>query len=92
MKTLTTAVFVFALAASSAAIAQPAPPPEQDVGWRHGNLMEAQALLRQAYDKLSQAQRANYGDLGGHVHRAKELLDQASAEIKAAAVYANSRR
>ncbi len=89
MKILLRAACVGTLLATSAAMAQNVPPPEQDVGRHHGNIEAAQALTRQAWDKLSQAQRDNSEGAGGHLRRAKELLDQASAEMKAAAVYIN---
>ncbi|MBM5588881.1 hypothetical protein [Burkholderia pseudomallei] len=67
------------------------PPPAQNISAeRHPNLANAQALLRQAYDAISAAQRANQEQLGGHADRAKALIDQASAELKAAAVTANA--
>lgn len=58
---------------------------------RHGNLAAAQQLVRQAYDRLSDAQAANEYRLGGHADRAKELLRQANEEIKLAAETANRR-
>ncbi len=92
MKRFLTAACAMALLGAAAASAQPVPPPEQDVGRHHGNIEAAQAYTRQAWDRLSQAQRDNRDDAGGHLRRAKELLDQASAEMKAAAVYLNSGR
>jgi hypothetical protein len=59
--------------------------------YRHGNLAAAQELVRGAYDKLSDAQFANHAELGGHAARAKELLREASDEIKLAAITANER-
>jgi cellobiose-specific phosphotransferase system component IIA len=58
---------------------------------RHPNLAAAQRYCAQAFDKLDAAQRANEWDLGGHAKRAKELLVQASDEIKLAAVAANQK-
>jgi hypothetical protein len=58
---------------------------------RHGNLAAAQSLLRGAYDKLSDAQASNGGELGGHAARAKELLREAADEVKLAAITANER-
>lgn len=57
---------------------------------RHPNLAAAQRLARQAYDKVSAAQRANEWDMGGHAAKAKELLDQVNNELKAAAEAANA--
>ncbi len=65
--------------------------PEENVGRRHPNLMAAQRLIDQASSRLSDAQRANEWDMGGHAARAKELLEQANREIKAAAETANHR-
>lgn len=58
---------------------------------RHGNLATAQDLVRQAYDKVSEAQEDSHGELGGHAAKAKELLRQANQEIKLAAETANHR-
>jgi len=58
---------------------------------RHPNLAAAQRFCEQAFDKLSAAQRANEFDMSGHAARAKDLLEQAGQEIKAAAVAANHR-
>ncbi|APD38676.1 hypothetical protein [Burkholderia pseudomallei] len=67
------------------------PPPLQDVNPnRHPNIAAAQASIRQAYDAISAAQGANHDRLGGHAERAKRLLDEASAELKAAALTANA--
>ena len=65
--------------------------PEENVGRRHPNLMAAQHLVDQAFQRLSDAQRANEWDMGGHAARAKELLEQANHEIKEAAEAANHR-
>jgi hypothetical protein len=65
--------------------------PEENVGRRHPNLMAAQHLIDQAFERISDAQRANEWDMGGHAARAKELLDQANHEIKLAAETANHR-
>jgi hypothetical protein len=56
---------------------------------RHGNLATAQKLVREAFDRLTDAQDANNYDLGGHAGKAKELLRQANEEIKLAAESAN---
>ena len=58
---------------------------------RHPNLAAAQQLCNQAYDKLVEAQKANQFDMNGHAQKAKDLLVQASHEIKAAALAANKR-
>jgi len=58
-------------------------------GPRHQNLRAAQELVDQAFQRISDAQRANEWDMGGHAARAKDLLAQASREIKLAAEEAN---
>ncbi|MGO8934230.1 MAG: hypothetical protein ACLPLZ_13390 [Terracidiphilus sp.] len=58
-------------------------------GARHPNLRAAQQLVDQAFQRVSDAQRANEWDMGGHAARAKDLLSQASREIKLAADAAN---
>ena len=55
----------------------------------HPNLAAAQKLVAQAYDKVTAAQKANEFDIDGHAQRAKDLLDQASQELKAAAESSN---
>ena len=52
---------------------------------KHPNLLAAQKLATQAFEKLEAAQKANEYDLGGHAQKAKDLLKQANDEIKAAA-------
>ena len=67
----------------------PATPPAQNVSARrHPNLAAAQRDCGYAFDKITAAQRANEWDRGGHAKRAKELLSQASDEIKQAALAA----
>jgi len=74
------------LAAASAAAEQPV----RDVsGKRHPNLAAAQRLVDQAYKRVTDAQQANEFDLGGHAAKAKELLEQANAELKQAAEVSN---
>ena len=76
-----------ALVAGSAAIAQ---QPVQNVNPnRHPNIAAAQHLTEQAYNKVVAAQQANEFDMNGHAQHAKELLDQANRELKAAAETAN---
>jgi len=64
-------------------------PAENVNGRRHPNLAAAQRLCDQAFEKISAAQQANEWDMGGHAAHAKELLDQASRELKEAARAAN---
>jgi hypothetical protein len=66
--------------------------PRVTVGERHGNMRAAQQLIQQAWQKVDEAQKDNNYNLGGHAGRAKELLAQASEEIKLSAEDANSHR
>lgn len=80
-------VAVVGLAAIATATAQ---QPVRDVSAkRHPNLAAAQRLVDQAYKRIGDAQQANEFDLGGHAAKAKELLDQANAELKQAAEVSN---
>lgn len=56
---------------------------------RHPNLAQAQNLIAQAYNKLIAAQQYNEWDMSGHAAKAKEYLDRAGQEIKAAAEASN---
>jgi hypothetical protein len=58
----------------------------------HPNLAAAQDLIQRAFTRIVAAQKANEFDLEGHAQKAKELLEQASAEIKLAAKAANRRK
>jgi hypothetical protein len=64
--------------------------PPVNVGERHGNMRAAQQLIQQAWVKVDEAQHDNNYNLGGHAGKAKELLMQASEEIKMSAEAANS--
>jgi len=74
-----------------AAVVYAQQPPPVDIGDRHGNMRAAQELIQQAWIKVDTAQKDNNYNLGGHAGRAKELLAQASSEIKQAAETANHR-
>jgi hypothetical protein len=64
--------------------------PAQNVGMKkHPHLATAQDLISQAFEKIEVAQKANEFDMGGHAQKAKNLLEQASQEIKLAAVDSN---
>lgn len=64
--------------------------PVQNVDAKtHPNLAAAQKLCDEAYQKVIAAQQANGKDMGGHAEKAKQLLEQASAELKQAAVADN---
>ena len=64
--------------------------PPVNVGERHGNMRAAQQLIQQAWVKVDEAQHDNNYNLGGHAGKAKDLLMQASEEIKMSAEAANS--
>jgi hypothetical protein len=66
--------------------------PRVTVGEKHGNMRAAQEYIQQAWRKVDEAQKDNNYNLGGHAGRAKELLAQASEEIKRSAEDANSHR
>lgn len=60
--------------------------PERDINPnRHPNLAAAQRFINQAFQKINDAQHANEWDMSGHAQKAKDLLDQASHEVKEAA-------
>jgi F0F1-type ATP synthase membrane subunit b/b' len=72
--------------------AQMKPPAENISGRRHPNLAAAQRFCDQAFEKIQAAQAANEFDMDGHAAKAKELLDQASRELKEAARAANKNK
>ncbi|HJU25915.1 MAG TPA: hypothetical protein VJ722_04500 [Rhodanobacteraceae bacterium] len=85
---ITSVVFaVPLLLAGFAASAQT--PPRNVSAHRHPNLAAAQRLVDRAYQRVVDAQRANEFDLDGHAAHAKALLEQADAELKAAAQASN---
>ena len=90
MKALSlTAALTTLLLIGGASLAQ---NPAEDISpQRHPNLAAAQRLIRQAYDKIATAQQANNYDMQGHAKRAKELLDEASKELKVAAEEADKK-
>jgi hypothetical protein len=89
-KTLLSVIAAGLLLAGTATYSQ---GPERNIsGRRHPNLAAAQKLSRQAYERISEAQRANEFDMEGHAQRAKDLLEQVNAELKAAAEAANRNR
>lgn len=88
MNKLAQVVLTAALAAiASAAFA--AQPVHDVSGSRHPNIAAAQKLTDRAYQRIVAAQQANEWDMGGHAAKAKDLLDQANRELKAAAEAAN---
>ncbi len=64
-------------------------PKENISAARHPNLAAAQDLSQQAWDRIVAAQRANEWDMEGHAQKAKNLLTEASKELKLAAGAAN---
>jgi len=72
--------------------AQMKSPAENISGKRHPNLAAAQRFCDQAFEKIQAAQAANEFDMDGHAAKAKELLDQASRELKEAARAANKNK
>ncbi|MFN7987544.1 MAG: hypothetical protein U0529_08735 [Thermoanaerobaculia bacterium] len=82
---------VLGLALCLAGTAFAAKKPAQNVNpQRHPNLAAAQSLSRQAFDKVVAAQHANEWDMKGHAEKAKQLLEEANAELKLAAEAANA--
>ena len=59
---------------------------------RHPHLAAAQDACQRAFDHITQAQQANEWDMEGHAQKAKDLLAQASEEIKQAALASNRHR
>lgn len=86
-KLVRTIVMCSAMAAGSMMFAQ---GPAQDIdASKHPNLASAQTSIAHAYQKIDSAQQANREQLGDHAQKAKDLLIQASRELKMAAEYAN---
>ena len=57
---------------------------------RHPNIAEAQRLIAEANRYIVTAQKDNRYDLKGNASKARQLLVQASEELKAAAETANA--
>lgn len=86
--TLASVVLGTALLVSGAA--QAAKPAQNVSPKKHPNLAAAQRLSEEAFEKLKAAQVANEWDMKGHAQKAKELLEEASHEMKLAAEAANA--
>jgi uncharacterized protein YbaP (TraB family) len=56
----------------------------------HPNLAQAQSLIAEANQYIATAQKDNRYDMKGNASRARQLLAQASQELKAAAEVANA--
>jgi hypothetical protein len=89
MKRTIPAVVCCLILAASLAFAQK--PARNVSASKHPNLAAAQHLCVQAFDKITAAQKANEFDMKGHAQKAKELLEQASNELKQAAEVANTK-
>lgn len=85
-RTVVGSVMGLGLLAGSVIIAQPARNVNPG---RHPNIAAAQDLTTRAYNRIVEAQKANEWDMDGHAQKAKDLLDQANRELKAAAEAAN---
>jgi len=85
------ATLVGATLVSATVLAQQKPPARNISPKRHPNLAAAQRLVDQAFNRITMAQKANEWDLQGHAEKAKNLIDQASAELKMAAQASNAR-
>ncbi|MFO0747792.1 MAG: hypothetical protein U1F43_19320 [Myxococcota bacterium] len=89
MKTFIASLIISTVSLGGVAMAKPTPNTSAK---KHPNLHSAQVLIEKAYKKVEAAQKANEFDLGGHAQKAKELLDQANAELKAAAEVSNENK
>lgn len=86
MSRIAAAVACLALLSSPALAKEPVENINQKT---HPNLAKAQHLSRDAFDRITKAQKANEYDMEGHAARAKELLQQVNEELKLAAMAAN---
>jgi hypothetical protein len=87
-KFVLTAIAAMAIFFAGTVFAQRKPPVDVS-GKKHPNILAAQRLSREAFDKVVLAQKANEFDLEGHAQKAKDLLDNANKELKFAAEAAN---
>jgi len=89
-RVLSGSVLSMALLFGSLVYGQGMKPPKEDIsGKKHPNLAAAQRHCDMAFEKINAAQSANEWDLEGHAKKAKELLDEASRELKQAAEASN---
>jgi hypothetical protein len=86
LKTLAIGSLTAALLAGTALAMEPV---ENISHKTHPNLAKAQQLSRDAFDRITKAQKANEYDMEGHAAKAKELLVQVNEELKLAARAAN---
>lgn len=88
-KILINAVFCLMLVCTCVTLAQ---EPVQNIDpQRNPNLAAAQGFIAQANNAIKTAQQSNGYDMHGHAQRARELLAEASNELKSAALDANRR-
>ncbi|RQS43770.1 hypothetical protein [Burkholderia sp. Bp8986] len=90
MKFCVNGLVVCALFVESAVACAQTLPGENVSVIRHTYLAAAQRSIDDAYASIVRAQDSKGHKLGGHAERAKELLQQANEELKAAAITANS--
>jgi F0F1-type ATP synthase membrane subunit b/b' len=89
-RVLSGSMLAMALLFGSLVYGQGMKPPKEDISAkRHPNLAAAQRHLDMAFEKIQAAQQANEWDLAGHAAKAKELIDQASRELKESAEASN---
>jgi hypothetical protein len=67
-------------------------PAENISPQKHPNLAAAQHDLQEAWGKIDEAQHGNKDELGGHANAAKQHIEAADRELKAAAEFANNRK
>jgi hypothetical protein len=65
------------------------PPAENIDPARHPHLAAAQHHIHESWREIDEAQHANDWDMDGHAERARQLLDQASRELKLSAEASN---
>jgi hypothetical protein len=82
-----TTLALFLLAAVTPASA--AKPARNVSAARHPNIAAAQKHCTEAFNRITEAQKANEWDMEGHAQKAKELLEQVNNELKLAAEAAN---
>lgn len=86
MKLISAVPFVLAFAFSTAYAGEPVVDISPQL---HPHLHQAQQSVVQAYNQITVAQKDNRYDMKGNATKAKQLLEQASIELKAAATTAN---
>ncbi|MBV8062517.1 MAG: hypothetical protein JOY51_02930 [Nevskia sp.] len=88
MKKAMIAMLSGALMTTGAAFAQQTPSENIDAKF-HPELARAQMHLRDAYTEIGASRQKFDNAMGGHAAKAQELIDQADAELRAAATAAN---